>query len=46
MLEMMDNITIYPAHSDAQVADDANAYLYSDLKFSTSSFVVDLAVPH
>jgi importin-4 len=26
-LEMMNNITLYPAHSDAQVANAANAYL-------------------
>jgi hypothetical protein len=28
--EMMNNITLYPAHSDAQVAHAANAYLLSD----------------
>jgi hypothetical protein len=27
MFEMMNNITLYPAHSDAQVAYAANAYL-------------------
>ena len=32
---MMNNMTLYPAHSDAQVANAANAYLHSDLKFST-----------
>lgn len=30
--EMMNNLTLYPAHSDAQVANAANAYLYSDLR--------------
>lgn len=29
--KMMNNITLYPAHSDAQVANAANAYLHSDL---------------
>lgn len=29
---MMNNVTLYPAHSDAQVANAANAYLLSDLK--------------
>jgi len=27
---MMSNMTLYPAHSDAQVANAANAYLKSD----------------
>lgn len=29
-LEMMNNMTLYPAHSDAQVAHAANTYLHSD----------------
>jgi hypothetical protein len=32
LFEMMNNITLYPAHSDAQVANAANAYQHSDLK--------------
>jgi hypothetical protein len=28
---MMNNITLYPAHSDAQVANAAKAYQHSDL---------------
>lgn len=28
---MMNNMTLYPAHSEAQVANAANAYLHSDL---------------
>ncbi len=38
LLEMMNNMTLYPAHSDAQVANAANAYLHSDLKFLNLSF--------
>ena len=30
--KMMNNMTLYPAHSDAQVANAANAYLLSDFK--------------
>jgi hypothetical protein len=28
--DMMNNITLYPAHSDAQVANAVKAYLHSD----------------
>jgi hypothetical protein len=28
--EMMNNMTLYPAHSEAQVANAANAYQHSD----------------
>jgi hypothetical protein len=37
LTEMMNNMTLYPAHSDAQTANAANAYLLSDLYFQYNS---------
>jgi importin-4 len=39
--EMMNNMTLYPAHSDAHVANAANAYLLSDPKTGISSTVTN-----
>jgi hypothetical protein len=36
----MNNMTLYPAHSDAQVANAANAYQHSDLHI-ISCFMVN-----
>jgi len=35
----MNNMTLYPAHSDAQVANAANAYLHSDLNFPNPNVI-------
>jgi hypothetical protein len=35
----MNTMTLYPAHSDAQVANAANAYLHSDLNFPSASVI-------
>ena len=35
---MMNNMTLYPAHSDAQVANAANTYLLSDQNHTSSKF--------
>jgi hypothetical protein len=40
---MMINMTLYPAHSDAQVANAANAYLKSDPTYSILHLVLELA---
>jgi hypothetical protein len=43
-LEMMNNMTLYPAHSDAQVANAANAYLLLINYFSL--FLMSISVLH
>lgn len=35
--EMMNNMTLYPAHSDAQVANAANTYQHSDRNITPNS---------
>jgi hypothetical protein len=37
--EMMNNMTLYPAHSDAQVANAANAYQHSDQNITPNSSI-------